>query len=44
MPFLQDPKKAKAAKKEEGKVEPVKEVPIKDEGAAPTTETGCILS
>jgi len=41
----EDPKKAKAAKKEEEKkVEPVKEVPIKDEGAAPTTETGCILS
>jgi len=40
----EDPKKSKSNKKDEAKVEPVKEVPIKDEGAAPKTETGCILS
>lgn len=38
-----DPKKSKATKKPE-EVKPIKEVPIQDEGAAPESETGCILS
>jgi len=41
----EDPTKSKAAKKlENAEVKPVKEVPIKDEGAAPANESGCILS